>query len=238
MPADIGKYLRTSANSGLGLCAGSSYSSNKALVSSAVVFLPRMSPAFWEVVTGEGDQRENLWVRWPQESPRLLQPAILQGRPEYAWGHFLVQARGLAQRVPPLTTSACRGQQVTPSCTRATPKFIDESGWVLLGTYFLHVPKWWVISINGFSHIIFYVGWSQPRKVLFSSLLTSIPSFPEFPSSPRAPCLWSQHSPSCPLHFHFCFFTSLLKCIATLIGKLKRKRYEEQQKSHNYEDSI
>lgn len=42
---------------------------------------------------------------------------------------------------------------------------------------------------NTFSPIIFHEGWSQHRKVLSSSLLTSTPPFPEFPSSPRAPCL-------------------------------------------------
>lgn len=34
------------------------------------------------------------------------------------------------------------------------------------------------------------------------------------------------------------FLTSLLNSIAPLIGKLKRERYEGQQKRHNYEDSI
>lgn len=143
-----------------------------------------------------------------------------------AWEHVLTQPRDIAQRVLPLRNSVGRASKLASSITRPTLKV---HGWIWRSFARNHLSPSSHAASN-YSNTIFSVAWRQPGKVLSSYPLTSIAPLPEFPSPPTAPHLWSQHSPSCPLHFHFCFFTSLLNCIATLIGKLKRKRYEEQQK--------
>lgn len=143
-----------------------------------------------------------------------------------AWEHVLTQPRDIAQRVLPLPSSVGRASKLASSITRPTLKV---HGWIWRSFARNHFSPSSHAASN-YSNTIFSVAWRQPGKVLSSYPLTSIAPLPEFPSPPTAPHLWSQHSPSCPLHFHFCFFTSLLNCIATLIGKLKRKRYEEQQK--------
>lgn len=196
MPADISNCLRTSENSGLGAFC-------------QILLQLKQSTCFlsWGLRTknvpsllGGGDRRgrsEEDLVGWvtpgKPQSPAPSNPA--------GWVWVCMGMFPRARRVPLLTTLAYRGQQVTPSCTRPTPKLRDDSGWVLLGTHFLHVPMWQIISSSGFSHIIFHVGWSQPRKVLFSSPLTSIPSFPEFPSSPRPPV--SDPSTALPVPYTF-----------------------------------